>query len=106
MFLRLKKRTKFVSHIIFSHSNSYFAIKVKEEFPIETRENETLFSNVMNEIMNGILHDDEMDRLLDNCHDVKGGIFNQIVTSNQKPPCTEDLYHNMTTPDQADMNTL
>ena len=79
---------------------------MKEEFPVETRENETLFSNVLNEIMNGILHDEEMDKLLDNCHDVKGGIFNQIVTSNQKPPSTEDLYHSMGTPDQADLNAL
>jgi len=49
--------------------------------------------------MNGILHDDEMDALLDNCHDVKGGIFNQIVTSNQKPPSTVDLYVDLPQPD-------
>lgn len=45
--------------------------------------------------MNGILHDSEMDSLLDNCHDVQGGIFNQIVTSNEKPPSSENLYYNM-----------
>lgn len=56
--------------------------------------------------MNGILHDEEMDRLLENCHEVKGGIFNQIVTSNQKPPSTEDLYQNLGVPDQADFNAL
>ena len=56
--------------------------------------------------MNGVLHDEEMDKLLNNCHDVKGGIFNQIVTSNQKPPSTEDLYQNMTPPDQSELNAL
>ena len=50
--------------------------------------------------MNGILHDQEFDELLDNCHDIKGGIFNQVVTSNQKPPSTEQLYHSLETPDK------
>jgi hypothetical protein len=31
---------------------------------------------VLNEMMNDILHDAEMDTLLDNCHDTNGGIFN------------------------------
>lgn len=49
LFLRLKKRTKFT----------------KDSNPIESRENETIFSNVMNEMMNDILFDSEMDALLD-----------------------------------------
>ena len=42
--------------------------------------------------MNDILHDSEMDALLDNCHQVSGGIFNQIVTSDQDPPSTVKIY--------------
>jgi len=55
---------------------------VKDLNPIETRENETLFTNVMNELMNDIIHNNEMDALIDNCHETSGGIFNQVVTSN------------------------
>jgi len=65
---------------------------MKESNPIETRENETMFHNVLNEIMHDILHDDEMNALLDNCHDTNGGIFNQIVTSNEEPPSTQNLH--------------
>ena len=43
--------------------------------------------------MNDILHDSEMDALLDNCHQVSGGIFNQIVTSDQDPPSTDRIYN-------------
>ena len=43
--------------------------------------------------MNDILHDSEMDALLDNCHQVSGGIFNQIVTSDQDPPSTDKIYN-------------
>ena len=48
----------------------------KEYNPIESRENETLYQNVINEMMNDILHDKEMDELLDNCYEASGGIFN------------------------------
>lgn len=44
-------------------------------------------------MMNDILHDAEMDTLLDNCHDTNGGIFNQIITSDQEPPSTDKLYN-------------
>ena len=44
-------------------------------------------------MMNDILHDSEMDALLDNCHDTNGGIFNQIVTSDQDPPSTDKIYN-------------
>lgn len=60
LFLRLKKRTKFT----------------KDANPIESRENETIFENILNEMMNDILHDNEMDALLEQCHDASGGIFN------------------------------
>ncbi len=90
LFLRLKKRTKFT----------------KDNNPIEPRENETLFSNVLNEIMNDILHDQEMDALLDNCHDTNGGIFNMIVTSDQDPPSTEKIYTELPNPKDEDLNRL
>lgn len=83
MFLRLKKRTKFR----------------KEIQPIESRENENVFANVINEMMNDMLHDQEMDQLIDNLHDQAGGIFNQIVTSNQEPPSTEMIYKDLPIPD-------
>ena len=44
-------------------------------------------------MMNDILHDSEMDKLLENCHQVSGGIFNQIVTSDQDPPSTDKIYN-------------
>lgn len=43
-------------------------------------------------MMNDILHDGEMDQLLDNCQEACGGIFNQIVTSDHQPPSTERIY--------------
>lgn len=55
---------------------------MKEANPIEARENETMFANAMNEMMNDILRDPEMDKLLDSLNETTGGIFNQIVTSN------------------------
>jgi len=87
LFLRLKKRTKFT----------------KDSNPIESRENETLFTNVLNEMMNDILHDGEMDALLDNCHETSGGIFNQIVTSDQDPPSTEMIYQDLPEPSAASL---
>lgn len=90
LFLRLKKRTRFT----------------KDSNPIEPRENETLFSNVLNEMMNDILHDQEMNDLLDNCLSSNGGIFNQIVTSDQMPPSTEQIYKEMANPKEEDLNRL
>ena len=52
-------------------------------------------------MMNDILHDSEMDALLENCHQVSGGIFNQIVTSDQDPPSTDKIY-NMEGDDEED----
>lgn len=88
--MRLKKRTKFT----------------KDNNPIEARENETLFSNVLNEMMNDILHDQEMDTLLENCLDTNGGVFNQIVTSDQDPPSTENIYKELPEPKDEDLNRL
>ena len=56
--------------------------------------------------MNDILHDAEMDELLDNCHDTNGGIFNQIVTSNQDAPSTEKIYLDNPHPNSHDLNCL
>ena len=70
-----------------------FIVQTKDTNPIEARENETIFSNVLNEMMNDILHDKEMDALLDNCHEVSGGIFNQIITSDWDPPSTDKIYN-------------
>ena len=58
-----------------------------------------MFANVINEMMNDMLHDQEMDQLIDNLHDQAGGIFNQIVTSNQEPPSTEMIYKDLPIPD-------
>lgn len=91
LFLRLKKRTKFVSKL----SNPYLFCKTKDANPIESRENETIFENILNEMMNDILHDSEMDALLEQCHDTSGGIFNQIVTSNEDAPSTSNIYHDL-----------
>ena len=68
----------------------------KEDNPIELREQETVFENVLNEIVNSVLNEREMNQLLDNCHQTQGGIFNQIVTSNAKPPSTDNIYRNAT----------
>ena len=46
-----------------------------------------------------MLHDSEFDDLIDNLHDQAGGIFNQIVTSNQEPPSTETIYRDLPVPD-------
>ena len=59
----------------------------------------------MNEMMNDILHDKEMDDLLDQCHDTSGGIFNQMVTSNDDAPSTQAIYKDLPEPAEADMNT-
>lgn len=57
-------------------------------------------------MMNGILHDGEMDALLDSCHDTNGGIFNQIVTSDEDPPSTELVYDDCERPKGEDLNPL
>ena len=44
-------------------------------------------------MMNDILHDSEMDALLDNCHETSGGIFNQIITSDMDPPSTDKIFN-------------
>ena len=62
--------------------------------------------NVMNELINDVLHDDEMDQLLDNCHDHHGGIFNQVVTSNDQPPSTKSLYKALPAPNEKDLHVL
>lgn len=90
LFLRLKKRTKFT----------------KDANPIESRENETIFENILNEMMNDILHDSEMDTLLEQCHDTSGGIFNQIVTSNEDAPSTSNIYHNLQPAQEEEINVL
>ena len=56
--------------------------------------------------MNDILQDPEMDDLLENCHNNEAGIFNQIVTSDQDPPSTEQIYHDMPKPKVEDLNPL
>ena len=56
--------------------------------------------------MNDILHDKEMDELLDNCHDTNGGIYNQIVTSNQDAPSTEKIFVDNPHPNADDLNCL
>ena len=90
LFLRLRKRTKFA----------------KDNNPVEPREGETLFSNVLNEMMNDILHDSEMDALLDNGLDTNGGIFTQIVTSDQDPPSTQSIIEDMSGPKEDELNIL
>lgn len=57
-------------------------------------------------MMNGILHDAEMDALLDSCHEASGGIFNQIVTSDLDPPSTELIYDDLDKPKAEDLNPL
>jgi hypothetical protein len=49
-------------------------------------------------MMNDILHDKEMDQLLDNCFETSGGIFNQIVTSDHEPPSTNKIYQEVKEP--------
>ena len=99
LFLRLKKRSKFVSTSIIIFTLIVFYIQQKKEYnPIESRENETLYQNVINEMMNDILHDKEMDELLDNCFETSGGIFNQVVTSDHEPPSTNKIYKDLPEP--------
>ena len=99
LFLRLKKRSKFVSTSIIIFTLIVFYIQQKKEYnPIESRENETLYQNVINEVMNDILHDKEMDELLDNCFETSGGIFNQVVTSDHEPPSTNKIYKDLPEP--------
>ena len=90
LFLRLKKRTKFV----------------KEIKPVEARENETMYHNVLGEMVNDILNDEEMDKLLDNCHEASGGVFSQVVTSNEHPPSTQNLCTEIAQPNPEDLNAL
>ena len=65
-----------------------------------------MFANAMNEMMNDILRDPEMDKLLDSLNETTGGIFNQIVTSNDQPPSASLLYGDLETPVEADLNCL
>ena len=65
-----------------------------------------MFANAMNEMMNDILRDPEMDKLLDSLNETTGGIFNQIVTSNDQPPSASLLYEDLETPVEADLNCL
>lgn len=90
LFLRLRKRTKFK----------------KEINPVEARENETIFSNILNEMVNDILNDGEMDELLDSCGVASGKIFNQVVTSEQDAPSTERLYKKLPEPDKAHISPM
>lgn len=57
-------------------------------------------------MMNDILHDQEMDQLLDNCHEASGGIFNQIVTSDMDPPSTDKIFNEENEDDEDDENRL
>jgi hypothetical protein len=57
-------------------------------------------------MMNDILHDSEMDALLDQCHENSGGIFNQIVTSNDDAPSTSNIYNDLPLPRDEDINVL
>ena len=49
-------------------------------------------------MMNNILHDSEMDALLDQCHDTHEGIFNQMITSNDDAPSTNKIYDDLQIP--------
>jgi len=60
----------------------------------------------MNEMMNDILFDAEMDALLDQCHDTSGGIFNQIVTSDEDAPSTSKIYDDLPQPLDEELNVL
>jgi len=57
-------------------------------------------------MMNDILFDAEMDALLDQCHDTSGGIFNQIVTSDEDPPSTSKIYQDLPLPMDEELNVL
>jgi hypothetical protein len=46
-----------------------------------------------------------MDALLDNCHDTQGGVFTQIVTSDQEPPTAENVFK-LSEPHEGDLNKL
>ena len=101
LFLRLKKRTQFVSTPATSDP-----LQKKELNSVEPRENETIFSNVLNEMVNDILNDAEMEDLLDSCGETSGKIFNQIVTSDQDPPSTEKLFTSLPPPHKTDTMPL
>ena len=90
LFLRLKKRTRFE----------------RDTKPVEAREHDTMFSNVLGEMVNDILADPEIDQLLDSCQDTSGGIFNQVVTSNEEPPSVQQLYKMEAAPEEENLNTL
>ena len=49
-------------------------------------------------MMHDILHDKEMDMLLDNCYETSGGIYNQLVTSDDQAPSTERIYKTLGEP--------
>lgn len=57
-------------------------------------------------MMNDILHDNEMDALLEQCHETSGGIFNQVVTSNDDAPSTSNIYHELQPKNEEEINVL
>ena len=57
-------------------------------------------------MMNDILHDQEMDALLDQCHETCGGIFNQVVTSNEDAPSTSNIYNDVEPINENELNVL
>ena len=74
--------------------------------PVEARETETIFSNVLNEMVNDILNDGEMDELLEACGETSGKIINQVITSDQDPPSTEALYEKLPEPMKTEILPL
>ncbi len=47
-----------------------------------------------------------MDNLLNSLHDQSGGIFNQIVTSNQEAPSTEKIYTDLPHPREDELTFM
>jgi hypothetical protein len=64
LIFKVKKKNKIRKYYLFI--KLFILLQKKEINPIESRENETLFSNVVNEMINDVLNDAEMDQLLDN----------------------------------------
>lgn len=63
LFLRLKKRSKFVSY----PSLLLNAIQTKMEIGVENKEGESLVENIVMETVHDILESDEIDKLFDEC---------------------------------------
>lgn len=57
-------------------------------------------------MINDILNDAEMDQLLDNFQEQSGSIFNLVVTSDQDPPSTENIYKSLPAPSKRDLQAL